>query len=55
MMLNLGPPNEMVLGIRRGKLQWHDKDNPPDELMDPSAYLVQAAVNTYRMEQAGAA
>ena len=48
-------PNEMVLGIRRGKLQWHDKDNPPDELMDPSAYLVQAAVNTYRMEQVGAA
>lgn len=48
-------PNEMVFGIRRGKLQWHDKENPPDELMDPSAYLVQAAVNTYRMEQAGTA
>lgn len=49
----LREPAEMIMGIRKGKMRWFDKEAPPAELMDPSAYLLQSAVTTYRREKAG--
>lgn len=39
--------DEIVDAIRQGKMQWSDED-PPPQVRDPSAYLVDAATRTYR-------
>lgn len=42
--------DDIVSAIRRGEFQWSE-ETPPPTLLDPSAYLVDAATRTYRMEK----
>lgn len=44
----------LVEQIRQGKMQWPREAAPPELLLDPSAYLVDASARTYRAELAGA-
>lgn len=40
---------DLVQAIRRGDMQWHD-ETPPPRVLDPSAYYVDAATRTYRLD-----
>ncbi len=41
----------MTTAIRQGEMQWHGDGDPPPRLLDPSAYLVDAAARSYRTEK----
>jgi murein DD-endopeptidase MepM/ murein hydrolase activator NlpD len=44
-----GLDDEALVGeIRRGEMSWTE-DHPPSVMLDPSAYLVDAATRTYRL------
>jgi len=41
-------------GLGKGLLVWRDRTSPPDRLLDPSAYLLQASENQYLRDQGAA-
>ncbi len=47
------PETDIDSEIRQGKLRWFDRDIPPEMLLDPSLYLVQAGTNSWTEDQLG--